>query len=178
MEWCSAVYSWAGWLQGNSSDVVSPMCSLQQTSALLDIPAQRSHLSQPGGQPPGNAPGRPAYRAHIDFRFVKNNLDVVRQNVADRNSAADPDAVAALYDKWVSALDQVERLRAERNANAKAMKVGRRPRCPMTYTKSVLDLPAPVGRGGNALQSLGGFSNAEQPGGTDAHDAGHSGVTA
>ena len=38
---------------------------------------------------------------------------------------ADPDAVAALYDKWVNALEQVERLRAERNAIAKAMKVGR-----------------------------------------------------
>ena len=56
---------------------------------------------------------------------MKNNLDLVRQNVADRNSTADPDAVAALYDTWVGALEQVERLRAERNANAKAMKVGR-----------------------------------------------------
>lgn len=93
---------------------------------MLDVPADHQLTnSEQEGRSPESACGRPAYRAHIDFRFVKNNLDLVRQNVADRNSMADPDAVAALYDKWVNALEQVERLRAERNAIAKAMKVGR-----------------------------------------------------
>ena len=147
-----------GWLPGYNAAFVCLYCSPQQTSALLEIPAQPHHLSQPGCQPPGNASGRPAYRAHIDFRFIKNNLDLVRQNVADRNSAADPDAVAVLYDKWVSALERVERLRAERNTNAKAMKVGRAGGQLFAMVEqhlSNLFVIEPVRLGSAALQPLG-----------------------
>ena len=65
------------------------------------------------------------YRAHIDFRFIKSNLDMVRHNARMRNSGADADAVVRLYDAWVELLEETERLRAQRNANAKAMKVRR-----------------------------------------------------
>ena len=45
------------------------------------------------------------------------------QNAKDRNSSAKPEKVVQLYDQWVQLLGEVERLRAERNANAKSMKV-------------------------------------------------------
>lgn len=70
---------------------------------------------------------RPAFKAHLDFRFVKTNLELLRETVKNRNSSADPDVVAELYDKWVKVLEELERVRADRNANAKAMKA--RPHC-------------------------------------------------
>lgn len=68
-------------------------------------------------------PDRPFFKAYLDFRFVKSNLDLLRKNVKDRNSSADPDVVAKLYDVWVRLLEELERVRADRNANAKAMKL-------------------------------------------------------
>lgn len=66
---------------------------------------------------------RPQFRAYIDFKFVKSNLDIVRQNVQNRNSSSDPDAVAKLYDEWVAMLEATQRLQEARNNNAKALKV-------------------------------------------------------
>ncbi|EIE20022.1 putative seryl-tRNA synthetase [Coccomyxa subellipsoidea C-169] len=65
---------------------------------------------------------RPAFRAYLDFRFVKSNLDKLRENVKNRNSSADPDLVARLYDNWVRVLEELESVRADRNSNARAMK--------------------------------------------------------
>ena len=65
----------------------------------------------------------PSFRAHIDFQALKANLPRHIQNVKDRNSSANPQKVVQLYDQWVHLLGEVERLRAERNANAKSMKV-------------------------------------------------------
>ncbi|CAK0784047.1 hypothetical protein CVIRNUC_007250 [Coccomyxa viridis] len=64
----------------------------------------------------------PTFRASIDFQALKSNLSVHVQNVRDRNSDADPEKVVQLYDRWTQMLMEVERLRSERNANAKAMK--------------------------------------------------------
>ena len=66
--------------------------------------------------------GEPIFRAHIDFQALKANLPRHIQNVKDRNSNAKPEKVVELYDQWVHLLGDVERLRAERNANAKSMK--------------------------------------------------------
>ena len=66
---------------------------------------------------------RPAFRAHIDFQALKALLPRHVQNVKNRNSSARPELVVQLYDQWVSLLGEVEHLRAERNANAKSMKV-------------------------------------------------------
>ncbi|BDA51395.1 Serine-tRNA ligase [Coccomyxa sp. Obi] len=43
---------------------------------------------------------RPFFKAYLDFRFVKSNLELLRKNVKDRNSSADPNVVAELYDDW------------------------------------------------------------------------------
>lgn len=63
-------------------------------------------------------------QAHIDWKALRENLEAVRANVANRNSRADPDKVLQIYDRWREALNEAEGLRTERNANAKAMKVG------------------------------------------------------
>ena len=63
------------------------------------------------------------FRAHIDWRFVRDNLERVRGNCAARNSTADPDAVVRLYERWRGLDEAAEDLRAARNANAKAAKV-------------------------------------------------------
>lgn len=65
----------------------------------------------------------PSYRAYIDFRALKADLDRHVRNCSDRNSAGDPKAVAQLYDEWLAAQSKVEQLREERNANAQSMKV-------------------------------------------------------
>lgn len=63
------------------------------------------------------------FRAHIDWRFVRDNPERVRNNCRARNSAADPDAVVRLYERWRGLDEAAEDLRAARNANAKAAKV-------------------------------------------------------
>jgi seryl-tRNA synthetase len=80
-------------------------------------------VQQPLSSEDETSGGQATYRAHIDFRFLKSNLDMVRQNVRKRNSSADVDAVVGLYDEWVALLERLDRLRAERNANAKAAQV-------------------------------------------------------
>ena len=65
------------------------------------------------------------FRAHIDWRFVRDNLERVRDNCRARNSAADPDVVVHLYERWRRLDEAAEDLRAARNANAKAAKVRR-----------------------------------------------------
>ena len=65
------------------------------------------------------------FRAHIDWRFVRDNLQRVRDNCRARNSAADAEAVVQLYERWRRLDEAAENLRALRNANAKAAKVRR-----------------------------------------------------
>ncbi|MDA3949236.1 MAG: serine--tRNA ligase, partial [Spirochaeta sp.] len=58
----------------------------------------------------------------LDLKFVRNNPDVIRKNVADRNVSVDVDAILALYDRRNEVLQTVEALRTRRNENAAAMK--------------------------------------------------------
>ena len=66
---------------------------------------------------------QPSFRAYIDFQALKSNLSCHIQNVRNRNSDASPEKVVHLYEQWTHLLGEVEQLRAERNANAKSMKV-------------------------------------------------------
>lgn len=66
---------------------------------------------------------KPSFRAFLDFKALKADLDRQVQNCKDRNSNADPRKVATLYDQFCEAQQQVEKIREDRNANAKAMKV-------------------------------------------------------
>lgn len=58
----------------------------------------------------------------LDIRYIKENLDAVRQNIRDRYMNADADLVVSLYDKRNSLLRALEDSRRQRNENAQAMK--------------------------------------------------------
>jgi seryl-tRNA synthetase len=58
----------------------------------------------------------------LDFKFIKDNLDAVRENITLRNVKADADLVAELYQKRNSLQQQADDLRQLRNENAEKMK--------------------------------------------------------
>ena len=64
-----------------------------------------------------------AFRAFLDFKALKADLDKHVQNCKNRNSNADPERVATLYDQYCEAQQRVDKAREDRNSNAKAMKV-------------------------------------------------------
>lgn len=68
-------------------------------------------------------PPTPSFRAAIDFRALKASLPAAVANVEARRAVgADPELVARLYDEWRALQDSLEKVRAERNDNAAAMK--------------------------------------------------------
>ena len=58
----------------------------------------------------------------LDLKFIRDNIDAVRENTRNRHVAADPDLVVTLYDRRNAALRELEVQRASRNANAEKMK--------------------------------------------------------
>jgi hypothetical protein len=66
----------------------------------------------------------PSYRANLDFKFIKENVDLVAENCKNRMSSAEPHKVVELYDQYVKMKSEADQLRAERNENSSAMKVG------------------------------------------------------
>ena len=71
-----------------------------------------------------------AFRAFLDFKALKADLDKHVQNCKNRNSPADPQKVAQLYDQYCEAQQRVDKVREDRNGNAKAMKVPIQRCCP------------------------------------------------
>lgn len=59
----------------------------------------------------------------LDIKFIRDNLNLVRENIAFRGVRnADPDMVVELYQQRVGVLQTLEGLRAERNETAQKMK--------------------------------------------------------
>lgn len=58
----------------------------------------------------------------LDYRFVKEHLEAVKKNIADRNMNADADHVVALFDERTALITKLQTLQQKRNDNAKAMK--------------------------------------------------------
>ncbi len=58
----------------------------------------------------------------LDYRFVKEHLEAVKKNIADRNMNADADRVVALFDERTALITKLQTLQQKRNDNAKAMK--------------------------------------------------------
>ena len=58
----------------------------------------------------------------LDYRFIKENLDAVKKNIANRNMNANADLVVELFDKRTALVTEVQLLQQKRNDNAKAMK--------------------------------------------------------
>jgi len=58
----------------------------------------------------------------LDYRFIAENLDAVKQNIADRHMKADAEAVARLFARRTELSTALQGLQQQRNANAAAMK--------------------------------------------------------
>ena len=58
----------------------------------------------------------------LDYKFIKDNLDAVKQNIINRNMTADADKVVELYDKRTALVTKLQGLQQKRNENAQAMK--------------------------------------------------------
>ncbi|XP_022133431.1 serine--tRNA ligase, chloroplastic/mitochondrial isoform X1 [Momordica charantia] len=93
------------------------------------IPLLLRALSLPALQadPPTTIAGeekvaKPQWRASIDFKWIRDNRDLVAANILNRKSGVDLELVLQLYDKMLNLQKEVERLRAERNAVANKMK--------------------------------------------------------
>lgn len=58
----------------------------------------------------------------LDYRFIKDNLQAVKDNIKNRNMEADADLVVKLYDQRTALTTKLQGLQQKRNANAAAMK--------------------------------------------------------
>jgi seryl-tRNA synthetase len=58
----------------------------------------------------------------LDYRFIVDNLDAVKQNIADRYMKADADAVVRLFSRRTELTTALQGLQQQRNANTAAMK--------------------------------------------------------
>jgi seryl-tRNA synthetase len=58
----------------------------------------------------------------LDFRFIKDNLALVKDNIKKRNVEADAELVAGLYNKRNELQQEIDDLRQARNGNAQKMK--------------------------------------------------------
>jgi seryl-tRNA synthetase len=58
----------------------------------------------------------------LDYRFIVDNIDAVKQNIADRYMKADADLAARLFGKRTELVTAIQNLQQKRNANAQAMK--------------------------------------------------------
>ncbi|MBA7622610.1 Serine--tRNA ligase [subsurface metagenome] len=58
----------------------------------------------------------------LDLKYIKENLQEIKENTAGRNIEADPEMVVKLYNQRNETLRKIESLRQRRNENARAMK--------------------------------------------------------
>jgi seryl-tRNA synthetase len=58
----------------------------------------------------------------LDYRFIAENIDAVKKNIADRYMKADADAVVKLFARRTELTTAQQGLQQQRNANAAAMK--------------------------------------------------------
>lgn len=58
----------------------------------------------------------------LEYRFIKDNLEAVKANIAARNMHADADKVVALFDTRTALVTALQVLQTTRNDNAKSMK--------------------------------------------------------
>ena len=62
------------------------------------------------------------WKAPLDFKFIRDNVEEVESNCRDRNNPADPRLVAELYAKYLQRNQELAELQQARNANAKKLK--------------------------------------------------------
>eukprot|EP00899_Mesostigma_viride_P020468 jgi/Mesvir1/28422/Mv15850-RA.1 len=64
----------------------------------------------------------PQWKASIDFKSIRDNLELHKRNCKLRRTAGDPVAVVALYESYVAKAQETDALRNERNNVAAKMK--------------------------------------------------------
>jgi hypothetical protein len=89
---------------------------VRSRAATVEVPAAETPTTSSADAEPLR------WRAQLDFKFVKENVDLVAENCRRRFSSADAHRVVALYDEFVALKAQADGLRAERNENSNAMK--------------------------------------------------------
>ncbi|QDZ18919.1 serine--tRNA ligase [Chloropicon primus] len=62
------------------------------------------------------------WKAPLDFKFIRDNVEEVEANCRDRNASADPRLVAELYTKYLERNQELAEAQQARNANAKKLK--------------------------------------------------------
>lgn len=103
----------------------SPSVHTRAAAAAAPV-ATQSSTSTPASSTasePAAAPA-PAYKVPLDFKFIRDNVQLITDNCRLRNSSADPALVAQLYEDFLALKAESEALRASRNENSAAMKVG------------------------------------------------------
>ena len=58
----------------------------------------------------------------LDYKFIKDNLDAVKENIKNRNMTADANIVVKLYDERTAMVTELQALQQKRNENAQSMK--------------------------------------------------------
>jgi len=58
----------------------------------------------------------------LDYRFIKENIDAVKQNIKNRNMTSDADLVVELFNKRTQLISALQEFQQKRNENATAMK--------------------------------------------------------
>ena len=54
----------------------------------------------------------------LDYKYIKDNLAAVKENIVNRNMHADADKVVELYDKSTALTTKLQGLQKNRNENA------------------------------------------------------------
>lgn len=86
----------------------------------LTVPRAASLTTSPATDT--NAHSHETYRAYIDFKFIRENVDLVKQNAKNRLVNASPDEVVRLYDEFIALTQEADAVRAARNDNSAQMK--------------------------------------------------------
>lgn len=58
----------------------------------------------------------------LDYKFIKDNIQAVKDNIKNRNMTADADLVVTLFDERTALTTKLQNLQQKRNANAASMK--------------------------------------------------------
>ena len=112
--------TWRTALRGAWRDPASWIRHRTRTLA-TDTDTLASPSAVDADSPPGTA-APSTWKAPLDFRFIRDNVELVAANCANRNSAADPHRVAELFGEFLEGTQEVNALQQERNAHAKRLK--------------------------------------------------------
>ena len=111
-------------LYSSATTAPSPVAEASASSAPTSATAPGEHAStSPPNADQHEAPTAAAFKAFVDFKFIRDNLDTVTANCTARQATtANPHEVVRLYEEYLRLTQETDRVRAARNANSAAMK--------------------------------------------------------